>query len=47
MPGVLSTQTVLIVDDLRNERPNRSLTTGGTAGCLRGLRSVDLAGGRS
>jgi hypothetical protein len=47
MAGVLSAQTVLIVDDLRNERHNRSLTRAGTAGCLRGLQSVDLAGGRS
>jgi hypothetical protein len=32
MPEVLSTQTVLIFDDLRNARHNRSLTAGGTAG---------------
>jgi DNA-binding Lrp family transcriptional regulator len=32
MPEVLSTQTVLIFDDLRNTRHNRGLTAGGMAG---------------
>src|SRR5882757_7048662 len=32
MPEVLSTQTVLIFDDLRNTRHNRSLIAGGMAG---------------
>ncbi len=32
MPEVLSTQTVLIFDDLRNARHNRSLTGGAAAG---------------